>query len=270
MNYYERHLGDYAKDTAHLSMVEHGAYTLIMDRYYSTEQGIPDDQKYRVARAKLKEEKEAVDVVLSEFFQLEKGVWIKGRIEQEITKAQSKIKAAQENGKRGGRPKSNPTETKIKPSGFSVGSENKTQSKAHHTPYTIHHTPDTNHQTEVIKGSNTHTATFSEHGISARLTSGHVCKRLTQLGISHCNPGHPDLAALLVAGATLAEFEGAAEIAIRKGSGFAYVLGTVKGQREQAAKLVLHQGRMPSETSNDQAREGARERLFGGAENATA
>ncbi len=25
MNYYERHLGDYAKDTAHLSMLEHGA-----------------------------------------------------------------------------------------------------------------------------------------------------------------------------------------------------------------------------------------------------
>ncbi len=30
MNYYERHLGDYAKDTAHLTMIEHGAYTLLL------------------------------------------------------------------------------------------------------------------------------------------------------------------------------------------------------------------------------------------------
>ena len=61
MNYYERHLGDYAKDTGHLSMLEHGAYTLLLDRYYSTEEGIPADQVHRIARARTKEEKDAVD-----------------------------------------------------------------------------------------------------------------------------------------------------------------------------------------------------------------
>ena len=44
MNYYERHLGDYARDTGHLSMLEHGAYTLLMDRSSASEQGIPADQ----------------------------------------------------------------------------------------------------------------------------------------------------------------------------------------------------------------------------------
>ena len=48
MNYYERHLGDYAKDTAHLTMIEHGAYSLLLDRYYGTEQGIPADQRARI------------------------------------------------------------------------------------------------------------------------------------------------------------------------------------------------------------------------------
>lgn len=43
MNYYERHLGDYSKDTAHLTMIEHGAYGLLLDRYYGTEAGIPAD-----------------------------------------------------------------------------------------------------------------------------------------------------------------------------------------------------------------------------------
>ena len=84
MNYYERHLGDYAKDTAHLSMLEHGAYTLLLDRYYSTEQGIPADQVHRLTRARTREEKAAVDAVLSEFFTLEDGVWINGRAEELI------------------------------------------------------------------------------------------------------------------------------------------------------------------------------------------
>lgn len=144
MNYYERHLGDYAKDTAHLSILEHGVYSLLLDRYYGTEQGIPADQAYRVSRARSDDERAAVDVVLSEFFELQDGVWINRRAEEEIAKAQLKIKAAQENGKKGGRPRKvsagndlgSENETQHKPSGFSLGSENETQQKAHQTPDT--------------------------------------------------------------------------------------------------------------------------------------
>lgn len=138
MNYYERHLGDYAKDTAHLSMLEHGAYGLLLDRYYATECGIPADQAHRLARARTKEEKQAVDSVLDEFFTLTDGVWVNNRASDEITKAQSKIKAAQENGKRGGRPKTNQTETQEKPTGLFVGSDSETETKAHQTPDTRH------------------------------------------------------------------------------------------------------------------------------------
>jgi uncharacterized protein YdaU (DUF1376 family) len=86
MNYYERHLGDYAKDTAHLNMLEHGAYSLLLDRYYGTEKGIPEDQAHRVARARSKEEKQAVDAVLEEFFVLQDGVFINRRAEKEIAR----------------------------------------------------------------------------------------------------------------------------------------------------------------------------------------
>ncbi|WP_080762267.1 YdaU family protein [Chromobacterium violaceum] len=148
MNYYERHLGDYAKDTAHLSILEHGVYSLLLDRYYGTEQGIPADQAYRVSRARSDDEKAAVDVVLAEFFELADGVWINRRAEEEIAKAQAKIKAAQENGKKGGRPRKvtagigagiesgSENETHEKPNGFSLGCENETQQKAHQTPDT--------------------------------------------------------------------------------------------------------------------------------------
>jgi uncharacterized protein YdaU (DUF1376 family) len=132
VNYYERHLGDYARDAGHLSMLEHGAYTLLLDRYYTTERGIPADQAHRVCRARTREEREAVDTVLAEFFTLEDGCWVNGRATREVTKMQAKVKAAQENGKRGGRPKA----TKTEPNGNPPGSESVTQPKAHQSPDT--------------------------------------------------------------------------------------------------------------------------------------
>lgn len=84
MNYYERHLGDYAKDTVHLTIMEHGAYSILLDRYYATEAGIPADQVHRLARARTKEEKSAVDAVLAEFFVLESGIWRSKRCDLDI------------------------------------------------------------------------------------------------------------------------------------------------------------------------------------------
>lgn len=141
MNYYEHHLGDYAKDTGHLSMLEHGAYRILLDRYYSTEAGIPEQQVYRMARARSEDEKAAVDAVLEEFFNLADGVWRNRRADEELEKASNRINAARENGKKGGRPPRNQDGTNEKPSGFSVGSENETQAKAHQTPLPIHQAP---------------------------------------------------------------------------------------------------------------------------------
>lgn len=138
MNYYEKHLGDYAKDAGHLSMLEHGAYNLLIDRYYASEAGIPAEAAYDFSRAHSKIERQATDKVLKQFFTLVDGVWKKNRIEEEILKAQRKISAAQINGTKGGRPKSepkgNPEQTQEKPTGLLLGSENETQLKALQTP----------------------------------------------------------------------------------------------------------------------------------------
>lgn len=167
MNYYERHLGDYCKDTAHLTLVEHGAYCLLLDRYYGTELGIPADQAHRIARARTKEEKQAVDVVLAEFFQLVDGVWMNKRAEEEIAKARAKIAAAQGNGRKGGRPKKHlpgpENETQEKPTGFSVGSENETQQKAHQTPDTRHQlTPTSSPESELPRDEQPPATSFPE------------------------------------------------------------------------------------------------------------
>lgn len=134
MNYYERHLGDYARDTGHLSMLEHGAYTLLMDRYYATEEGIPQDQAYRFAHAKSMAERAAVDAVLLEFFTLTDGYWRKARIDQEIEAARVRIRTARANGKLGGRPKSATDAPIEKPAGFLLGTPSQTQQKAHQAP----------------------------------------------------------------------------------------------------------------------------------------
>ena len=148
INYYERHIGDYYRDAWQLSMLEHGAYTLLMDRYYLDESGIQDAQRYDLTGARSEVEQAAIDKVLARFFRLIDGVWIKNRVEEEIAHAKRRIEAARANGGKGGRPRKQPnpipTQTQEKPSGLLVGSDPLTQSKAHHTP-------DTNHQSKALQ-----------------------------------------------------------------------------------------------------------------------
>jgi hypothetical protein len=84
--------------------------------------------------------------------------------------------------------------------------------------------------------------------VSQPTPAGLCCRALKDAGIVKVNPSHPTLLALLQAGATEEEFIHAARSAIDRGKpDFPYVLGTVTRQREQAAKLKLHQGRMPNQ-----------------------
>lgn len=90
MNYYKHHLGDYAKDTRHLSMLEHGAYRLLLDHYYATERPIPDSLSVRIANARNGAEKSAVVSVLNQFFILEDGSWKHSKVVSVIEESQLK------------------------------------------------------------------------------------------------------------------------------------------------------------------------------------
>lgn len=137
MNYYEHHLGDYTKKTDHLSALETGVYRLLLDRYYGAEEGIPEQHAERYARARTETEKEALILVLNEFFTLENGIWINKRCEEEIEKARKRIKTARKNGKAGGRP----AVTQEEPSNNPVGFQQEPSGKALHTPLPTTHTP---------------------------------------------------------------------------------------------------------------------------------
>ena len=77
-------------------------------------------------------------------------------------------------------------------------------------------------------------------------TPGNACQAMREAGIPETNPSHPTLVALVEAGASAEEFAVAAKEAHDRGKGFSYALTIVKNRREEAAQLVLHQGRMPN------------------------
>ena len=92
MNYYLHHIGDYSKDTSHLTMLEDAAYRRMLDVAYASEKPLPKDQQsiYRLVRARTHAEKLAVDVVLGEFWIEGEGGWHNKRVEEELAKTRSK------------------------------------------------------------------------------------------------------------------------------------------------------------------------------------
>lgn len=86
MYYYQHHIGDYRKDTTHLSILEHGAYRQLLDLYYISEQPLPlDDAKLmRLVCARNADEVQAVKNVLDDFFEKTKDGYIQSRCDKEI------------------------------------------------------------------------------------------------------------------------------------------------------------------------------------------
>jgi len=135
-------MGDYGRDTAHLSLAEHGAYALLLDHYYSTEMPLPADlvALNRLCRAFDKAEQRAVASVADMFFPIgPDGLRHNIRADREIPKDLRSIETARVNGKHGGRPiiktKSIPI---AEPQQNPVGIDNETQAKpaalTHQTP----------------------------------------------------------------------------------------------------------------------------------------
>ena len=96
MNYYEHHLGDYLRDTAHLTMLEDGAYRRLMDCYYVRESPLPSElrEACRLVRAVTKQERDAVAAVLREFFIPGPDGWRHKRCDVEVARFQDKQRKA--------------------------------------------------------------------------------------------------------------------------------------------------------------------------------
>lgn len=148
MNYYRRYLGDYMRDTMHLSMTEHGAYGLLLDACYATEKPLPKDHEalYRICRAMNAAEQAAVRTVSDQFFKVNgDGLRHNERADREIGVAQSTIQRQRESGvdssvKRWG-------EGRLTDRSTDGSTDESSGRSAIQPPTTNHQPPETNHQT---------------------------------------------------------------------------------------------------------------------------
>lgn len=258
MNYYEHHIGDWAAATAHLSLLEDAVYSRCIRRYYADEKPLPAEvaSVQRLVGARSKEERQAVEVVLQEFFTLQDDGWHNKRCDAEIARFQDSLPdrdAKRENERERQRrtrerrkqlfdvlrehgvvPAYDTPMSELQDMVSRVASQPVTPPVTRDNTAT--QTPDTKHQTP------------SSPSVGSPTPAGKVCMAMRQAGLAGVNPGHPDLLALLEAGATEDEIAGATQAAVDRGkASFAYVLAMLKRQRQEAAAMAssLHRGALP-------------------------
>jgi uncharacterized protein YdaU (DUF1376 family) len=246
LNYYERHIGDYLKDTAHLSLLEHGIYGRLLDVYYTRESAIPVTQAERLIGVRSKDEKAALSNVLEEFFTVDAGVLHLARCDREIARYQDKQRkaAASANARWSKQPTGKDADARSMRTHMRTHSEGNAPSNQ---------TPDTSNQYQrapllneegggqPIGPDGPAPAGFEnrEQGADAGSGSGRpadaAARAMAGKGLEDTSPGNPQLLALLSAGITLPELEDAAAAAVKAGKGFAWALARAKGKRHDAA-----------------------------------
>jgi len=113
MHYYQFNIGDYIKNTIHLSLMEDLAYRRLLDMYYDSEKPIPTDIPW-VSR-RLRMDTDVVQNVLNEFFELSSEGYKNHRADLEIASYHEYMAKQKANGSKGGRPKKTQTKPTVNP-----------------------------------------------------------------------------------------------------------------------------------------------------------
>jgi uncharacterized protein YdaU (DUF1376 family) len=218
MNYFELHIGDYEKATAHLTACEDGIYGRLMRRYYDTEAPLPDDLKalQRFVRARTREEKEAVEAILDEFFQLAADGWHHKRCDEEIARYAAKREKAKRSAEaRWSQSERNANAMRTHSEGNADGM------------LSSHQTPVVNTNSEVT-GEDLPPRAYAHVG---------AVVALRQLGVVDAHPGYTPLQDYFAQGGTLPAITGVAKRALKEGKGrIAYITATARGQLQDGPR----------------------------------
>ena len=260
MNFMKLYMGDYQRDTAHLSVTEHGAYHLMLQHFYATEKPLPlaGPALYRMLRAQEKHEREAIDLVAAQFWRITPEGLVNDRALKEIAKAEHQRTVNREIGKRGGRPPKaggiTESVSRSDPNRGPIGEPNRNPPQ----------TPDTRLNTESASALSARapddpfpnpsaSPAESLSGSPPGSLAGSVCARMKAVGLAGVNPSHPMLLHLLAGGVTGEELVAAAVEAVHRGKSFAYALATAKGRRDDAASTTVSTARpgVPAESARE-------------------
>jgi uncharacterized protein YdaU (DUF1376 family) len=130
--YYRFFPGDYLRDTSGLSLMEHGAYNLLLHHYYSVEGCVKDEKPrlFRLCGAVLPEEQAAVIHVVDTYFPIVNGKLTNKRADEEILGRHAFLEEQSRKGRLGGRPRNNPDESR----GLSTVKPDESRGKAGEKP----------------------------------------------------------------------------------------------------------------------------------------
>jgi len=250
VNWFKLYIGDYQRDTAHLSVTEHGAYLLMLQHYYATEKPLPTGKAlHRMLRAQDKDEREAIDTVAAQFWTDTPAGLVNGRADAELTKA-------------GAQADTNRAIAQAREARRKAAREPHDDSTNRATKAQPNQTPDTRHQTPTIKDGEFSTTDAPAPNLPPDpragpdddpppppSLAGRACLACRGANVHDVNPSHPDLLRLLAAGvtpeaigATAAELVGAG-----KPARFAYVLRTVESRLQQVAARPALQAAAPAD-----------------------
>jgi len=97
MNSYDFHIGDYYRQTAHLSQEEHYIYRRLIDQYFLTELPISTDLRLVSRKLQLTSDQiGTLQTILEEYFELEDDGWHHDRVKQELERIYGKSEQARE------------------------------------------------------------------------------------------------------------------------------------------------------------------------------
>ena len=102
MHYYQFNIGDYRRDTAHLSHLEHGIYRSLIDTYMLEESPLSGDMKEleRKHLIRTANEKKALRNVLKDFFKFENSMFLHCRCDEDIISYRDKSLKASKSAKK--------------------------------------------------------------------------------------------------------------------------------------------------------------------------
>lgn len=239
MNYFEHHIGDYDRATAHLSAVEDGIYSRMIRWYMASEAPLPVDIKaiQRRVRARTSGERAAVQTILDEFFKLHADGYHQQRCDEEVARYRDKqSKAKRSANARWNRPDSTCSDDanamRTHDESMCTGDAN----GMHRARVPKHQTPDTK-QSSAVVGHQQTAVHVGPDGPARADVAEQAAKAMESAGLVDVSASHPKLRALVLAGLTVAELTEAARAAAAGGKGFPWALARAEGQRRDAAQV---------------------------------
>lgn len=159
MHYYQFNIGNYRRQTHHLSLLEHGVYRSLLDTYYLSEEPLCADitKLMRSHCIRTADEQKALENVLNDFFLLSDGYYTHSTCEEVIAKYQTKSEKARNSAKARWGQKNDAnayeeyanalqSDSEGNADGMLEGVGELCQDDANHKPITINHKPITKDQ----------------------------------------------------------------------------------------------------------------------------